>query len=161
MPTNMVDGAGAPRTITANGKKYRITPIEFSEWAKYVEWLRDTYVSFVKRNAADLETKLRESLIREAFAKGPTLDTASPEIASTMNSPAGLFKLAMLHLRPEHPDITDADIARIFESDEMQEQLRKKIDGTLPNEPVAKKKTPRKKGSTKAQKRPAKRRKKR
>lgn len=134
---------GSAHTITANGQEWRITPMTEGQWGQYQAWLKDQYLDVVQRNAGKIEdAETRQAVIRDAFTRVGRLELDSPEMVALTNSPAGLYRLIREHLLPCHPDITEAKVAEILNSPEIQKLFLLKIKELAGPQEVRKKKSP-------------------
>ena len=120
----------AARVLEIGGKTYHVSPLTAKQWGEHIGWLKDEWFSTIKRNVADLEPGLRDSLLTETTKKLGLLAIDDPELVAIAGSPAGVFRIVRLHLLARHPDISEEDVADLLNSTELQQLALDRIAET-------------------------------
>ncbi len=161
MATTVEQATGSARVLNVGGKDYYITPMPAQAWGEYLGWLKDEWFSAIKRNVADLAPDIQERLLATSLKRFGTIGMGDPELEAIADSPGGVFRLVRMHLTPRHPEMTEQNVADLLNSPELQAQALAKIDAVMEIPRPKARRVPKKKGSTKAQRRAPKSRKKR
>lgn len=111
----------------ADGNKYLVAPITFSDCAEYIMWFKWLPFEEGKRRTKDLDNELRAQLLSELFdecsKKVWQIDDAL--IMESLTSITGINKMMHLSLRHHYPDMTEEMVSHIVTPNNYTEILDK------------------------------------
>lgn len=137
----LLGDAGAPYTITSEGKKYKLSRVTYKVKAQYEAWIksqaysdlaemkRATYPDdlgnakpvLTPQECVELSRELQSAITRGDYA------FESPITQGRLTTQDGVIAFLKLLLEPNHPDITDMDVLTLVLKEQEQVKTAMKV----------------------------------
>lgn len=120
-PTTTAQATAAPTTVELGGKQYRVSPLRDKDYGEFEKWVQDRHMELAQRAGDGLSVEDRQALLKHAYDRASQITMASPEAIQAVITLEGSIKLLWLHLRHEHPDLTEETVSGLLMNAATQE----------------------------------------